>query len=141
MIVRPWEIGDTEKVELQDSQRYVQNLFNLSADLSFFSENDHCFTFEHDGEILAIALCAPLWEGRAEATMLISKDAGKHFKFIHKRIVEIMDNLDYRRYEATVDIGFKEGHRWMKLLGFEIEGYMRKYRPDGADMVLYARVK
>jgi len=40
-----------------------------------------------------------------------------------------------------VDVGFKEGHRWIKMLGFELEGYMKAYRPDGADMLLYARIK
>jgi RimJ/RimL family protein N-acetyltransferase len=56
-------------------------------------------------------------------------------------VVEFLDNAPYRRIEATVDVGFKQGHRWIKMLGFELEGYMRAYRPDGADMLLYARVK
>jgi RimJ/RimL family protein N-acetyltransferase len=52
-----------------------------------------------------------------------------------------MKDIGSRRYESTVDVGFKQGHRFMKMLGFEVEGYLKAYRPDGADMVLYARVK
>jgi hypothetical protein len=47
---------------------------------------------------------------------------------------------EYRRIEATVDVGFTEGERWMTLLGFEYEGLMRAYRPDGQDMLMFARV-
>ena len=83
----------------------------------------------------------PQWENRATAFALLSDDSGPHFPAIHSAVVEFLDNAPYRRIEATVDVGFKQGHRWIKMLGFELEGYMKAYRPDGADMLLYARVK
>jgi hypothetical protein len=42
--------------------------------------------------------------------------------------------------ELTVLKHFAAGHRWAKMLGFEIEApLMRGYNPDGTDSVGYAR--
>lgn len=96
---------------------------------------------EVDGEILIIAGLAPQWENRAMAWTLISKNAGSHFRTIHREVEKFLVRSPFRRIEATVDVGFKEGHRWMKMLDFEPEGVMRAYRPDGGDQVLYARIR
>jgi len=55
-------------------------------------------------------------------------------------LVKFLKRLDARRLETYVDVGFAPGHRWVKMLGFEVEGYMKSFRPNGDDMVLYARV-
>ena len=83
----------------------------------------------------------PQWENRAIAFALISGAAGPYFWAIHSAVRNFLNSTPYRRIEATVDVGFEQGHRWIKMLGFEIEGYMKAYRPDGADMLLYARVR
>jgi len=142
MIVRPWRKGDTEKVDIQESQAYTPKLFDISTDLTEFSDRGHAFSFvTDDDEVMAVVLLCEMWPNRAEVTTIISKHAGKYFRFIHKWLNDIMTHYDYNRYETTVDVGFEQGHRWMKLLDFQPEGYLRKYRPDGADMVLYARIK
>ena len=141
MIVRPWEKGDTVRVDLQEGQKYIPSLIDMNADLSELSAIGHVFTFQEDDTILGVIGVEPMWSGRANTWALLSKFCGKHFISIHKIGAMIIDDLGYRRYEATVDIDFKAGHRWVKMLGFEPEGYMKAYRPDGEDMVLYARVK
>jgi len=141
MIVRPWEKGDTVRVDLQEGQKYIPSLIDMNADLSELSAIGHVFTFQEDDTILGVIGFEPMWSGRANTWALLSKFCGKHFTSIHKICAMIIDDLGYRRYEATVDIDFKAGHRWVKILGFEPEGYMKAYRPDGEDMILYARVK
>jgi hypothetical protein len=93
------------------------------------------------GEVMAIGGIEPIWTGRAMAFIFISRNAGPHFRSVHKVVRSFLDNAPFRRIEASVDVGFAEGARWMKMLGFELEGYMRAYRPDGSDMLLYAKVK
>ena len=141
MIVRTWRRGDTEAVELQSAQQYLRCIVDVRADFTELAEKGLVWTAEHDGAILGIGGVEPQWENRATAFALLSDDSGPHFPAIHSAVVEFLDNAQYRRIEATVDVGFKQGHRWIKMLGFELEGYMSSYRPDGADMLLYARIK
>lgn len=46
-----------------------------------------------------------------------------------------------RRIQIEVRKDYTGGQRWAESLGFQQEGLMRKYGPDGSDYYLYARVK
>jgi hypothetical protein len=140
MIVRPWLTGDTERLDLQSAQQYMHSMVDVKADLSGLSQKGFAWTGECDGQVMAIAGLMPIWENRALAWALIGGLAGAHFAAIHRAIRKGITDSGFRRIEATVDVGFAQGHRWMTMLGFEMEGYMKAYRPDGADMLLYARV-
>ena len=126
---------------MQPAQEYLTRIVDVRGDFTELSDKGLAWTAEHEGVVLAVAGVEPQWENRATAFALLSDDSGPHFPAIHSAVVEFLDNAPYRRIEATVDVGFKQGHRWIKMLGFELEGYMKAYRPDGADMLLYARVK
>jgi len=141
MIVRPWIVGDTESITMQSAQEYLTRIVDVRADFTELSDKGLAWTAEHDGVVLAVAGVEPQWENRATAFALISDSAGAHFRSIHAAVFDFLVMAPFRRIEATVDVGFKQGHRWIKMLGFELEGYMRAYRPDGADMLLYARIK
>lgn len=141
MIVRPWQLGDTDKLKLQPAQEYMRGWSILSADLTDLSEAGLAWVAEHDGVVLGIAGLAPQWENRALAWALISDAAGPHFRKFHGAVLRFLEASDFRRIEANVDVGFKAGERWMKLLGFKYEGYLTAFRPDGADMLMYARIK
>jgi RimJ/RimL family protein N-acetyltransferase len=141
MIVRTWTRGDTERVEMQQEQQYLRCIVDVRADFTELAQRGFAWTAEHDGVVLAVAGLEPQWENRAIAFALISDSAGAHFPAIHGAVAEFLENAPFRRIEATVDVGFKQGHRWIKMLGFELEGYMKAYRPDGADMLLYARIR
>ena len=141
MIVRPWTMGDTVKIATQPAQQYLHRIVDVRADFTELANQGLAWTAEHNSKILAIAGVEPQWENRAIAFALIAESAGQFFPAIHKAVRDFLVRAPYRRIEATVDVGFEQGHRWIKMLGFEIEGYMKAYRPDGADMLLYARVR
>lgn len=141
MIVRPWRKGDTHRLMLQQGQQYLHGFVDVYQDLSELSDAGLAWVGEEGDIILVIAGLAPQWTGRALAWALVSQEAGTHFCKIHRAVKDFLDNTSYKRVEANVDVGFSAGHKWIKMLGFEPEGYMRCYRPDGADMVLYARIK
>lgn len=141
MIVRPWQLGDTDKIQLQPAQQYMYGWNMLTADLTDLSNAGLAWTAEHDGVILGIAGLAPQWENRALAWALISDAAGLHFRKIHGAVLRFLEASEFRRIEANVDVGFEAGERWMKLLGFKYEGYLTAFRPDGADMLMYARIR
>jgi RimJ/RimL family protein N-acetyltransferase len=141
MIVRPWTTGDTERLHMQPAQEYLGHIVDVCADFTELSNQGLAWTAEHDGDVIAFAGIEPQWQNRAVAFALLSESAGAHFPAIHRAVLRFLNWAPYRRIEATVDVGFTQGHRWIKMLGFEVEGYMRAYRPDGADMLLYARVR
>jgi hypothetical protein len=113
----------------------------MHTDLTDLSNAGLAWTAEDDGEILGIGGLIVQWENRATAWALVSAGAGKRFVRIHAAVERFLDVAPFRRIEASVDVGFIEGMRWMEMLGFEYEGLMVAYRPDGADMLLYARIK
>lgn len=141
MMVRPWRLGDTGKIVLQEAQRYVADIGNIETDLTPLSNIGLAWTAEHDGEIIACGGLMPQWEHRAIAWMIIGENAGPHFVALHRHVYRGLVKAPYRRIEAHVDVGFAAGVKWMKMLGFELEAYKRAYRPDGADMLQFVRIR
>lgn len=136
MIVRGWKKGDLEKIQLQPSQEYMKQLIDYNVDLT-----DQAFTFEVDNEIIAIGGLNVIWEGRAELWSLISKYAGRYLFRVISIAQTLIQDSGCKRIEATVDVGFESGVRFIKLLGFNMEGYLQSYRPDGKDVLLFTRIQ
>ena len=80
-------------------------------------------------------------QNQQDAWMLIGEDAGPHFFTIVRAVAGYLQAAPWRRIEAAVASDFRQGHRLIKMLGFEFEGRMRAFSPDGVDHDLYARVK
>ncbi len=88
----------------------------------------------------------PLWPGRAMAwALVVSTVDRRQMLTIHRWVNEFLDEAQqdkrYRRIEASVLDGFVQAQKWVERLGFQREGYMKCYDPDGRDHHLYARVK
>jgi hypothetical protein len=133
-------MGDSEKMVLQEAQRYIGQA-DVSVDLTPLSEVGLAWTAEHDGDVIGCGGLAPQWENRAILWALIGQNAGEHFVKIHRETKKFITLAPYRRIEAQVDVGFEPGIRWMKMLGFELEAYKRAFRPDGADMLEFVRIR
>lgn len=107
-------------------------------------EKEYCRTFvNRDGRVICVAGVVKIWEGRAEGWAAVHPDIGNDFVGLHRAIKTELKNVMQitRRLEAVVVEGFKNGHKWLKLLGFEKEGGpLRAYFPDGSSGVLYAKV-
>jgi RimJ/RimL family protein N-acetyltransferase len=94
----------------------------------------------HDSTILG---CAGIGFMRRDCGVLwgmVSASAGAHFVAIHRAVTRFIQANPLVRLEATAESTFAPACRWLELLGFENEGLMRKYGPDGADYVRYARI-
>jgi hypothetical protein len=53
----------------------------------------------------------------------------------------VLASCPTRRVQAHADPSFAPAGRWLALLGFQYEGRLRCYSPDGRDMDLFALVK
>lgn len=141
MIVRPWQLGDTQRLQVQKAQAYMHDIAPMEMDLTPLADAGMAFTGEVDGEPIVMAGLVHEWPGRATAWSVVGEKAGPHFIAIHRAVHDFLVRAPYRRIEAHVDVGFEAGIKWMKMLGFEIEAYKRAWRPDGADVLAFVRIR
>lgn len=143
MKVVPFESWHLDLLKMQAAQDYISQW--ISADVKAMLGSTNAFTGidEDRHEILACAGVLELWEGRGVAWAMLADGIGSRFVPIHKAVARYLEaaSLRYRRLEATIDIGFSPGVRWVKLLGFKLETpLMEKYLPDGGDAAMYVRL-
>lgn len=93
-----------------------------------------------DGRPVAFAGCMEMWPGRALLWSMIGADAGPHMRTLVRAAEGYLKAAPWRRIEAVVASDFPQGHRLVRMLGFEREGRMRAYCPGGFDHDLYARI-
>lgn len=130
-------------LELQDAQSYFGSQISTPGYAQHLESVGGGFTGLVDGRVVACAGCTEVWQGRAVAWALLSKDAGRHMMQIHRAVHGYLKAAQFRRIEAWVDEGFGPGERWLEMMGFrrETPEPMRGFRPDGGACFLFARTK
>lgn len=98
------------------------------------------FVLENETETLAIFWFWNLGGGRVSVGSFLSQNCGEYFREMQRLIERLFKFYNATRYEALVKTDFENGHRMIKILGFEREGTMKKFF-DGKDFDLYARLK
>ncbi len=103
------------------------------------------FTGIINGYVVACGGISPLWPGVGEGWVLASHKIHEN-KFSVVRAVydilgDLMDDHDYWRIQGSTLADWTQGIRFARLLGFENEGLMKAYGPDGSDYIRHARVK
>lgn len=142
MLITPYKAADLHELMIQPAQATMRSIL-LSNGYPEALEPFESFTGRIDGRVVACAGLMPLWEGNVRAWAVIAGDIGAGgMGSLHRAIRRGLAACPARRIEVEVDAEFEQAHRWVKMLGgFEWEGRMRKYSPDGRDTDRYARVK
>lgn len=139
MNVIPFRAEHFWAIDVQPSQAYVRNY--VTEDSIKLLEKMHSFTVVEGESLLACFGWVPLYPTRASLWAYISAASGPHFVGITRIAKRLVDELAFRRLEMEVDCEFEQGHRWAKMLGFELEAErLRGLRMDGGDSALYARI-
>lgn len=103
-----------------------------------------CYTLLLDGEPVVSSGIIHIGFNRGEAWTLVSSLFYKHRKTCFKRIKEmvgiIAQSMELVRVQSTIRADKPWADRWMKHLGFEREGLMKRFGPNGEDFVLYSRI-
>lgn len=140
MIVTRFRPEHLATLRLQPSQSgFTQYLTDLEYGKAL--DNGWSFTGMVGSRVIGCAGVTEIWPNRGMAWALLAADAGRHFLSIHRAVEGFLKASPWRRIEASVDVDFQEGQRWIRLLGFEHEGRLRAYTPDGRDNDLFSRVK
>jgi len=96
-------------------------------------------------EILAMAGVAIFWEGVGQLWMRAGERAGQFPVAVMKATREYLRTVDAilkpRRLQCHVKADSRVNRRFIEHLGFHSEALMRAFGPEGADYVLYARVR
>lgn len=142
MEIRPYTAADMHALLIQPAQAVMRPIL-LSNGYPEALEPLESFTGLIDGRVVVCAGLCPLWAGNVRAWAVIAGDIGGVGMVALTRAVRRgLDVCQARRIEVEVDSEFKQAHRWVEMLGgFEWEGRMRKYTPDGRDCDRYARVR
>lgn len=140
MLIVPFQPGHLHSLNLQKAQASLTPTLTLPGYAEGLATAGPCYSAVDGDDVYAAAGFFPQWENRAIVWALVSESAGKHFVKIHRAVLRSFALHPYRRLETCVVEGFDEGHRWAKLLGFELEGKMRSWTPDGRDAWMYSRI-
>ena len=107
-------------------------------------EGPHTWTGLVDGRVVGVCGIQEKWKGRGLAWALLTTGlTARDFLRAHNKVREILDLAQIQklvRVETAVLVKHEEANRWARTLGFEREGLMKKYSPEGNDAWLYARV-
>lgn len=140
MTIVPFKAAHLLALQLQPGQDYCVPF--ITEEYAQLLEGEFAFTAMEGDTPLAVGGVKELWPGRGLCWTFIDHRAGAHFVAIHKAVKALLDIVPYRRVEAETSCEFLPGHRWLRMLGFQMEAErMRAYRVDGGDSALYARVK
>jgi hypothetical protein len=142
MLVQTLKADHLTRLELQPEQQYFKQLISNPDDyVKMVSDGDAYAIVEGDETMCAFGIIE-LWPNRSMIWALMSANCGPHMTGMVRIGRRMVKTSGSRRVEAHVDCDFKAGHRFMKLLGFDVEAErMRSYEPDGRDCTLYARIQ
>ena len=84
------------------------------------------------------------WEGSAQIWAVLGEELDRHPIALLKSCIILLNyavqKQKLRRVSLTVRSDYTKGNRFAHALGFDFEGKMHAYLPDGGDANLYARL-
>lgn len=131
-----------KSMQPEDLRYVLKNPIDPDAVLGEFIPKDKAYSAWHDGHVVGVGGINWLWDGVGEAWVLFSKDV-KGCKFgIYRATKRILKQYtDFQRIQATARIDSPTSCKMLEKLGFEMEGRLKNYSPDGTDNFLYSMVK
>ena len=135
----PEHLNEVERRGFEEAA--LMKLGDLSARAAMYMQYGPAFTGVADGVVIGCAGVVTHWEGVGEAWAFISTAAAAHPLGITKAVKGWLDaQKAYRRIQANVKADDERAVRWIRLLGFENEGLMRAFGPDGTDFRRFVRL-
>lgn len=140
--IRKLQDGDIEYVRANPLEEAVKNYPDMPIDPKT------SYTVLWDDVIVGVGGVSMMWKGVGEMWLILTKDSkrdGIHgivaLNTIRKKVDEIIEENNIVRAQATARIDFPKGIQMLEALGFEREGFLRRYCPDGCSVYRYARIK
>lgn len=121
------DVGDAEGGFFRPDQGTMQAL----------ERQPNSWTLVLNGDPLMCGGTLEQWPGRHMAWAYLNKNTGRHMYVVTKLASEYVRRAK-GRIEFTVREDYEKGHRWARMLGFEVETpLLRAYGPEGEAHVGY----
>ena len=119
--------------------------FGMDAYKSELEKASYSYTVVCGDDIVMCCGLLPMWDGVADTWMLGSVKLHKHrsdfIRHAKGAMLSVFKDLGMRRVQGAVSVNWEEAARFAHYMGFEEEGVMRKYGPDGSDYIRVAWVR
>jgi RimJ/RimL family protein N-acetyltransferase len=111
---------------------------------SRFAQSGPAFTLIHEGKVIGCGgVVLQDWK-RGEAWMLLGAGFEKFTlslcRAVKDKLAEIVKKHNLKRVQATVNPTHTAGQKFLQFFGFQEEGLLRHYGPEGSDYLMYARI-
>lgn len=136
---RPLVPEDLEGFRLTGGQQSFANLMCREYG-EVLAEMPFATTALDDGVPVALFGLQHLWQGRGLVWAFIGDSMGSSMITITRKCRNMLSEAGYPRIEMHVEAGFGAGERWAEMLGFQLEGKMSRFFPDGSDATMWARI-
>lgn len=139
MKIVPFRAEHLEALVLQKAQRNMESY--LTSDYGLILERaGQAFSAINGSRVIGCAGVEVLWRNRGVAWSLLGQITPVELLSVHRQVSTFLERQHLRRIEMMVDARHLPGQRWASMLGFQFEGTLRAYTPDGRDCHLYARI-
>lgn len=94
-----------------------------------------------EGDVIACGGTIEEWPGRHGGWLYFTLETRRHMIRLTRLVQSFLEPVR-GRIEATVRRDFVAGHRFIQLVGFEVEnppGVLQAYGPDGEDHISYVK--
>lgn len=145
MIVIPFKASHLKKMKVHSSQAFLEPHFE-DPDALQWTDLSYSAVDPFAGKICGCLGVIPQWPGRAVAWAVIAEGVTvREMVFITKATVDFLESIQanpkYRRVETTVMSNWPQGARWAERLGFDYEGTLKAWGPNGGNFDMYGRVR
>lgn len=142
--LEPFEAWHMRALGIADSVDGINATEMLSdTDCKMLERTDAWTLFNSEGDVVACGGTIRQWRGRHTAWMYITPLAARCMVKLTRLVQQVLEETA-GRIEMTVREDFAPGHRWARLLGFEVEnppGVLKRFGPDGENHVAYVRIQ
>jgi hypothetical protein len=145
MIV-PFRPSHADKIELNDRELYYEGYCpNYRAMLRRTAEAGLSWTGVYNEKVVVCFRGSTVWPGVGEAWLLSSPSVSDHALSVVRSsrmiFADIFKTEAFSRVHISVDSANDSAFKFAKALGFEVEGIMRQFGPDGSNYYMMARIK
>jgi hypothetical protein len=139
--VIPFEAKHFYEIDVQPAQAYVRDYVTPEHIKSLEGLNSYA-AIDENGKLLMCFGFIEIFPTRALMWGFLSATCGNHMTALTRIGKRLLEALPHNRVEIEVDCEFEQGHRWARVLGFELEIMRLKcWRLDGGDSALYSMVR
>lgn len=140
----PFNVHHLEVMDIRNLEEIgIMTLPNSKTRFEAMTETSiDCKSFLYDGRVIFCAGYYELWPGVIECWMVPSKNVEKaklgFCRILRNYVNGIIEERKCHRFQTTTPDD-ELHHRWMRFLGMEKEGVLKKYTHKGKDYCMYAR--